>query len=285
LTHFPPADTYNSNGSLEEVLKSHTNLKDKGRTNTSLMLFGDGDGGGGPQLEHLERLERLQDFEGAPKVKFSTCHEFFRELDATSKNLMKWEGELYLELHNGTYTSVAEIKNYCRRMEIMLRDVEIFSSIAHLNNPDFTYRLSEITDMWHTFLIDQFHDVLPGTCIGLTYEDTRKNFKELTERSLVIIKDALTSVLELHLGDQYSKLSFRQLRPQIDDFKLNSNECMVLFNSLTIDRFERIQCEGASVTEGQVLVPKMGMAFVNQKHLEHSMSTQALSFREVNGGF
>ena len=173
LTHFPPADTYNSNGSLEELMKSHTNFKDKGRTNMSLMLFGDGDGGGGPQIEHIERLERLQDFEGAPKVKFSTCHSFFKEMEATAKNLMKWEGELYLELHNGTYTSVAEIKNYCRRMEIMLRDVEILSSIAHLNNADFTYRLNEITDMWHTFLIDQFHDVLPGTCIGLTYIDTR----------------------------------------------------------------------------------------------------------------
>lgn len=155
LTHFPPADTYNSNGSLEEVLKSHTNFKDKGRTNMSLMLFGDGDGGGGPQIEHIERLERLQDFEGAPKVKFSTCHQFFKDLDASAKNLQKWEGELYLELHNGTYTSVAEIKNYCRRMEIRLRDLEILCSLAHFNNAEeFRYKLNEITDMWHIFLID-----------------------------------------------------------------------------------------------------------------------------------
>ena len=153
---------------------SHTNFKDKGRSNTSLLLFGDGDGGGGPQIEHIERLERLQDFEGCPKVKFSTCHEFFRELEQTSQNLMKWEGELYLELHNGTYTSVAEIKNYCRRMEIRLRDLEIISTLARLmSKSSFTYDIKEITDIWHTFLIDQFHDVLPGTCIGLTYIDTR----------------------------------------------------------------------------------------------------------------
>ena len=62
-------------------MMSHTNFKDKGRSNSSLMLFGDGDGGGGPQFEHLERLERLQDFDGAPKVKFSTCHEFFKNLE------------------------------------------------------------------------------------------------------------------------------------------------------------------------------------------------------------
>jgi len=66
---------------------SHTNFKDKGRTNQSLLLFGDGDGGGGPQLEHLERLKRLKDFEGVPKVKFSTCHEFFRDLEKSAKNL------------------------------------------------------------------------------------------------------------------------------------------------------------------------------------------------------
>ena len=77
LTHFPPADTYNSNGSLKEVMMSHTNFKDKGRSNSSLLLFGDGDGGGGPQIEHIERLERLQDFEGCPKVKFGTVRDFF----------------------------------------------------------------------------------------------------------------------------------------------------------------------------------------------------------------
>ena len=119
-------------------------------------------------------------------MEFSTCHKFFAHLEHTSKNLMKWEGELYLELHNGTYTSVAEIKNYCRRMEIRLRDVEILSSLATLLTPPdstFKYDISEITDIWHTFLIDQLHDVLPGTCIGLTYVDTRQNFKELTVRT------------------------------------------------------------------------------------------------------
>lgn len=77
LTHFPPADTYNSNGCLKEVLMSETNFKDKGRSNSSLLLFGDGDGGGGPQMDHIEKLERLKNFDGAPKVKFSSVHEFF----------------------------------------------------------------------------------------------------------------------------------------------------------------------------------------------------------------
>lgn len=172
LTHFPPADTYNSNGSLKEVLMSQTNFKDKGRSNSSLLLFGDGDGGGGPQLEHIERITRLQDFEGAPKVKLATVKEFFEQLEPNSKNLMKWEGELYLELHNGTYTSMSDVKRYCREMEVILRDVEIISSYAALLEKEFNYPVEEIREMWHLFLIDQFHDVLPGTCIGMVYDDT-----------------------------------------------------------------------------------------------------------------
>ena len=109
---------------------------DKGRTNSSLLLFGDGDGGGGPQLEHVEHLIRVQDFEGIPKVKFSTCHDFFEEAKSTSKKLMTWEGELYLELHNGTYTTMAEHKFYNRYMETLLRDVEFFSYICELQGSE-----------------------------------------------------------------------------------------------------------------------------------------------------
>jgi len=75
---------------------------------------------------------RVKDFDGIPKVKFSTCHDFFEEAKSTSKKLMTWEGELYLELHNGTFTSMAEHKYYNRYMEILLRDVEIFYNIAEL---------------------------------------------------------------------------------------------------------------------------------------------------------
>jgi alpha-mannosidase len=187
---------------------SHTNFKDKGRSNMSLLLFGDGDGGGGPQLEHLERLQRAtKDFDGLPKVKMATCHEFFQDLEKSAKNLQKWEGELYLELHNGTYTSVAEIKNYCRRMEIRLRDLEMISSIAALAGEDsYRYKINQITDMWHTFLIDQFHDVLPGTCIGLTYVDTRKNFEDLSKASHDLMTEAVESLITTHL-EGYSLVS------------------------------------------------------------------------------
>ena len=135
FSHFPPADTYVSDGSVEDVLKNVTNNRDKGRTNCSLLLFGEGDGGGGPHLSHVEHLARVQNFEGLPKVKFSTCHDFFKEAEETSSKLMTWEGELYLELHNGTYTTMAEHKYYNRFMETLLRDVEILHYMSFLEHP------------------------------------------------------------------------------------------------------------------------------------------------------
>lgn len=252
---------------------SATNFKDKGRSDSSLLLFGDGDGGGGPQLEHLERLQRLGDFDGCPKVKFSTCREFFGEMEKGAKNLMKWEGELYLELHNGTYTSVAEIKNYCRRMEIRLRDVEVLASFASLIG-GFNYELEEINDIWQTFLIDQFHDVLPGTCIGLTYIDTRQNFKELSARTETLASNALKSLLSNFFEDEYKIVKICQVRPHFDDIILdNEKQAAVLFNTLSIDRFEHLRLKiNESTIEGKCLINKLGMSTVDKKLMEHSMT-------------
>lgn len=89
-----------------------------------------------------------------PKVKFGTVKEFFEELEPKSNNLFKWEGELYLELHNGTYTSMSDNKKYNREMEIILRDLEIMSSFASLLDTEFTYDVTAIRELWHIFLID-----------------------------------------------------------------------------------------------------------------------------------
>jgi len=186
-----------SDGSVAEVLKCVENLRDKGRTNSSLLLFGEGDGGGGPHLSHVEHLARVQDFEGIPKVKFSTCHEFFEEAKATSEKLMTWEGELYLELHNGTFTTMAEHKYYNRFMETLLRDVEIlhYLNSFSLEEAEATRIHEQIREMWRVFLIDQFHDVLPGTCTYLTVNDTRENFANLKKECNEIAERAIKGLL------------------------------------------------------------------------------------------
>ena len=92
-------------------------------------------------MNHIERVRRMSNFDGLPNVKYSTVKDFFKEAKQDAKNLMTWEGELYLELHNGTYTSMAANKHYNRRMETMLRDTEIISSLAAMVcGPKFTYK-------------------------------------------------------------------------------------------------------------------------------------------------
>jgi alpha-mannosidase len=87
----------------------------------------------------------------------STCHEFFEEAKATSKKLMTWEGELYLELHNGTFTTMAEHKFYNRFMETLLKDTEFFHYLSTLSGNtvlDSNKTHNTIKEMWYTFMID-----------------------------------------------------------------------------------------------------------------------------------
>lgn len=83
----------------------------------------------------------------------------------------------------------------------MLRDVEIVSSLASIfNSQGYQYKLEDIREMWRTFLIDQFHDVLPGTSIGLVYKDTRLNSKFLTAQCVEILIEAFKAFIGQVLG-------------------------------------------------------------------------------------
>lgn len=132
VCHFPPGDSYGMSGSVEEFLKSQNNSEDKGRCNSGVYLFGHGDGGGGPTRTIIERIKRVQNVDGMPKVKFSYLNEFFEAMEEEEGKFYKWVGELYLELHNGTYTTQSKIKWYNRKGEFFLREVEALMCIAHV---------------------------------------------------------------------------------------------------------------------------------------------------------
>lgn len=126
---------------------------------------------------------------------------------------MTWEGELYLEAHNGTYTSMAEIKYLNRYMEHKLRDTEILFNLASLlGGPGFptVHSQQTFTDMWHEFMIHQFHDVLPGTCTLLTIEDVRKSVGELQVKCDDIAREALLFLTGA------KELSIHRVRPEFD---------------------------------------------------------------------
>eukprot|EP00499_Haloplacidia_sp_CaronLabIsolate_P013165 CAMPEP_0196773040 /NCGR_PEP_ID=MMETSP1104-20130614/2552_1 /TAXON_ID=33652 /ORGANISM="Cafeteria sp., Strain Caron Lab Isolate" /LENGTH=569 /DNA_ID=CAMNT_0042143183 /DNA_START=1 /DNA_END=1707 /DNA_ORIENTATION=+ len=134
LVHFPPADTYNSSASVADVIKSRDANKDKDRFNESLLLYGHGDGGGGPTPAMLERLHRLCDVPGLPRVRTGSPLDLARRLRevAAASPLRRWRGELYLELHQGTFTSQAFVKWSNRRCEELLMETEATAALAAL---------------------------------------------------------------------------------------------------------------------------------------------------------
>ena len=182
LTHFPPTDTYNAFASIEEVQKHITNFKDKERAGESYMLFGFGDGGGGPTEEMLERLRRLKNVAGLPEVAIRTPQEFFRRCDEDLKDPLVWSGELYFELHRGTYTTQAANKRDNRRSEELLHDVEFLAAMGR-QLKGARYPHAEINRLWETVLLNQFHDIIPGSSIHEVYEDSARDYADVLAKA------------------------------------------------------------------------------------------------------
>ncbi|XP_071004833.1 alpha-mannosidase 2C1 [Oncorhynchus clarkii lewisi] len=179
LTHFPPGNSYEMKGKVEDLVNTVKNNKDKGRANHSAALFGFGDGGGGPTQLMLDRLDRVQDTDGLPRVQMSSPDRLFSELEADSSLLCTWTGELFLELHNGTYTTQAQIKLGNRQCETLLHDVEVASSLALCLDKTFQYPSEPLQILWRQLLLNQFHDVIPGTCIEMVVEDAMRYYQDI----------------------------------------------------------------------------------------------------------
>ncbi len=144
------------------------------RVNNSRMLsYGFGDGGGGPSYDMIEVALRLGDVEGVPKAKHTTVSAFMRHLEQTSRELPVYSGELYLELHRGTLTGKAQIKRNNRKGEIALRDLELANAIALLDRR----ALADVRPLMETLLVNQFHDILPGTSIAPVNDESIDEMK------------------------------------------------------------------------------------------------------------
>src|SRR5262249_40301186 len=128
--HFPPGDTFNSEATVEEVRWGARNFKDHVRAGESLLVFGFGDGGGGPTARMIETLERIGDLQGIPRTWMDTVDAFFERAEAHAEDLPRIVGELYYQRHRGTYTSQAQTKLANRRCEQLLHDTEFLCAVA-----------------------------------------------------------------------------------------------------------------------------------------------------------
>ncbi|XP_014957465.3 alpha-mannosidase 2C1 isoform X5 [Ovis aries] len=194
LAHFPPGDSYGMQGSVEEVLKTVAKNRDKGRTNHSAFLFGFGDGGGGPTQTMVDRLKRLCNTDGLPRVQLSSPEQLFSALEGHSGQLCTWVGELFLELHNGTYTTHAQIKKGNRECERILHDVELLSSLALARSAQFLYPAALLQDLWRLLLLTQFHDVVTGSCIQLVAEEAMCHYEDIRSHGNTLLSAAAAAL-------------------------------------------------------------------------------------------
>ena len=194
FTHLPPVDTYNSRLAAFELAKAERQYAEQGHGTISLVPFGYGDGGGGPTREMVARAHRTADLEGSPKVRIGTAQEFFIQASAELPNPGTWSGEMYLETHRGTYTSQLRTKQGNRRSEHLLRSAEVWATTAAVRS-GLAYPTDELQQCWETVLLQQFHDILPGSSIAWVHREAEANYvrvarvlEGIIERSL----DALT---------------------------------------------------------------------------------------------
>ncbi|MBQ6470862.1 MAG: alpha-mannosidase, partial [Victivallales bacterium] len=179
LAHFLPENTYNSKllpGDLCQAQNRHSEID---IAPEFLVAFGIGDGGGGPAASFIERGRRNANWEGVPKVRFGRSDKFFQELATKYGNrLPRWVGELYLEVHRGTFTSQARVKCGNRKLEQTLASVEFVSSLL----PQEEYPRQALSEIWKILLVNQFHDILPGSSITEVYEQTAKEYQMAMEK-------------------------------------------------------------------------------------------------------
>ncbi|MBD2867231.1 alpha-mannosidase [Paenibacillus arenilitoris] len=254
LTHMPPEDTYNSPAAPRSIVKAEQEYLDKNISDRCLMLFGIGDGGGGPGEEHLERLSREKNLLGLSPVVQEPSARFFERLADHTDKYESWRGELYLEKHQGTLTSQARNKRYNRKLEKALRELEFAAVIAELES-GIAYPAEELEEIWKEVLLYQFHDILPGSSIKRVYDESLERYGLLLERVEALIESAYGAVADrIGAGD--------------------GEEGIAVFNSLSWEREEWLKVNGGW---RRVRVPAMGYAAARLSATEQSDAEIAAS--------
>jgi alpha-mannosidase len=241
---------YNSQTRPGSLLDRWESRLQKDGINSMLLAFGWGDGGGGPSRDHLEFLSRARDLEGLPKVKLASPSEFFADLKRQGLPKERYVGELYFQAHRGTYTSQAKTKLLNRRSEVALREAEFWGALAHQSN-GHPFSPTDLLLSWRKLLVNQFHDILPGSSIHRVYEEANSALAQIISDAIKIAQSAMTSFTS-------SK----------------SHDSLTIFNSLNWARKVLLYLPQGTV---QVPVPACGWTTIDLK------SVKKPSARKANG--
>lgn len=208
--------TYNGVLSPEATQWGWEHYQQKRTNPETLVTFGYGDGGGGPTREMLEMNRRLEKgIPGCVQTKMRPVSEILDRIKANAEkngNLPTWVGELYLELHRGTYTSMARNKRFNRKGEFLLESAEKLSVLAKLYFGK-EYPAQQLKDNWEVLLLNQFHDIIPGSSIKAVYDESKTQYEEMN-RQVETIADSVLETLAEKVGERgilcYNPTSFER---------------------------------------------------------------------------
>lgn len=186
LVHMPPEGDYNARGAADGLLKGIDQYPERD-LNTALLVYGSGDGGGGPGEVHLEVTRRETNLRGLPRIEFGSATSFFRRLEKMEV-AHTHIGELYLETHQGTYTTQGRIKRMNRVVERKLHNAEALAAIVGVDSREV------LAPHWRDVLLNQFHDILPGSSIERVNREAMETYSRI-DGALDVYADELAARL------------------------------------------------------------------------------------------
>ncbi|MGN1016090.1 MAG: alpha-mannosidase [Faecousia sp.] len=252
--------TYNGMLHPDAIMGGWERYQNKEINNDILVCYGYGDGGGGPTRQMLEVSKRMEKgVKGIPKVRQEGALTYFTELDKKVRNnprLETWEGEFYFEYHRGTYTSMARNKRGNRKSELMLMDLELLGVLSG------NYPAEEITKFWRdTVLLNQFHDILPGSSIAEVYDVTKAEYEALAREAGSLIAARLEALA-------------------------GSGSAVTVFNTTGFVRNDAVNlgaCSAKAVTDGTEVYPVQQTADGAVAYLKNLPSKGYKSFTPCQG--
>jgi alpha-mannosidase len=186
---------YNSRTDPASVIQRWSERVQKDGISTRLFPFGYGDGGGGPTRDHLEFLRREQDLEGVPRVRIASPIAYFKDQEARGWPVARYVGELYFQAHRGTYTSQARTKRGNRKSEFALREAELWG-VAAQTLKGVAFPGAEIDEAWKAVLLNQFHDIIPGSSIHRVYEEAEAAYAGVIDLTNRVASGAMASLTD-----------------------------------------------------------------------------------------
>ncbi|WP_320128335.1 glycoside hydrolase family 38 C-terminal domain-containing protein [uncultured Sphaerochaeta sp.] len=196
-THFI---TWNMPSQVKENWDAYIDKEYGGQT---LSMFGYGDGGSGATEEMIELMHRFDRLSIMPHTEHMRADEFLHRNLKDNGALEVWDGELYLEMHRGTFTTKSLLKRYNRMLEFRLRDVELLF-LCRMNE-GLRYPAEELRALYKQLLLNQFHDIIPGSHINPVYEDAITDYRAM--------EDSLDRLVGIGSGYLFNTLNHYRREP------------------------------------------------------------------------